>query len=118
MRLGLATVGRAKFYFIAHCSKLNLVLYCGIPECVAPHTGLLQQYNACPGGEELKPLDFRSNQFLTQHKTDWTHEHMKQFFINKTMLGFCLYLLLLKLKADRKFIECICTSNCLHLIAI
>ena len=115
MRLGLATVGRAKFYFIAHCSKLNLVLYCGIPECVAPHTGLLQQYNACPGGEELKPLDFRSNQFLTQHKTDWTHEHMNTI---KIMLGFCSYLLLLKLKADRKFIECICTSNCLHLIAI
>ena len=94
MRLGLATVGRAKFYFIPHCSKLNLVLYCGIPECVAPHTGLLQQYNASPGGEELKPLDFRSNQFLAQHKTDWTHEHMKQFFFSWLVFVCIKYLFL------------------------
>ena len=102
MRLGLATVGRAKFYFIAHCSKLNLVLYCGIPECVAPHTGLLQQYNACPGGEELKPLDFRSNQFLTQHKTDWTHEYMKQFFINKDYAWFLFVFTLVKIKGRQE----------------
>ena len=88
MRLGLATVGRAKFYFIARCSKLNLVLYCGIPASVLSRT--LDCSDIVPPLLQLKLLDLRSNQILVQHKTDWIlHEHMKQFSSLNYHAPFC-----------------------------